>query len=441
MAPRPDDAGPNIRFHDLRDTCMTKLEEWLLLARIGRSSIMCTITARRLMICGRIAGAGTSHFSIALLLVSILTIVGCGSKGSSSSNSSAGPVTASSQFLYVTGEIAGDQTQIFGYRIRNDGTLASLALSSLVAPLCCHQGASSGNVLYLADFGGGIAAMRADPQSGQLSPLSGSPFSGLTGSATGSPTACGNKFIYVTNGFPGGVFAFLIDASGALSQVPGSPFPTGTSPGQPVVDPSCSFLFVTNSFDGSSAANGGIVYAYTLDAATGILNSVSGSPFTVGNPTSMIRSVATDTTGRFLYVPNSDVQAVFGFSIGPTGALIPLTGSPFTAGQSPIFALAVSVASKQFLYVANSGSNDILAFAVDNTTGNLSLISSFATTSQPSFLASSGSFLYSFNLVSGSVSSSNVNVYTVNQDGTLSPVATGGSLAYTPTSASVVTAP
>lgn len=177
-------------------------------------------------------------------------------------------------------KFVGDRTQIFGYRIESDGTLVPLVLSSLVAPFCCHQGASSGTVLYLADFGGGIAAMRADAQSGQLSPLPGSPFLGLTGSATGSPTACGNKFLY----------------------------------GQPVVDPSCSFLFVTNSFDGSSAANGGIVYAYTLDAATGILNSVSGSPFTVGNPTSIIRSATTDPTGCFLYVPNSDVQAVSGFS-------------------------------------------------------------------------------------------------------------------------------
>src|SRR6266481_5655920 len=128
-----------------------------------------------------------------------------------------------------------------------------------------------------------------------------------------------------------------------------------------------------------------------------------------------------------------------GFRIGPTGALIPLTGSPFTAGQSPLFSLAVSVASKQFLYVANAGSNEISAFAVDNSTGNLSFISNFAANSQPSFLALSGAFLYSFNLVSGNVSSS--NVYSVNRDGTLSPVAADGSLGYTPTSASVVTVP
>jgi len=101
----------------------------------------------------------------------------------------------------------------------------------------------------------------------------------------------------------------------------------------------------------------------------------------------------------------------------------------------------VSVASKQFLYVANAGSNEISAFAVDNSTGNLSFISNFAANSQPSFLALSGAFLYSFNLVSGNVSSSNVNVYSVNRDGTLSPVAADGSLGYTPTSASVVTVP
>ncbi len=198
--------------------------------------------------------------------------------------------------------------------------------------------------------------------------------------------------------------------------MPGSPFPTGTSPGPPTVDPLCRFLFVTNSSDGSATPNGGIVYAYRVDASTGSLSPVSGSPFSVGDSTSIFRSATIDATGNFLYLPNPGSQVVSGFSIGPTGILGPLTGSPFTAGQNPAFVLAMSVSSRQFLYVANNGSNDISAFAVDDNTGRLSLISSFATNSQPLFLASSGAFLYSFNNVSNNGSSFNVNVYSVNQE-------------------------
>jgi 6-phosphogluconolactonase (cycloisomerase 2 family) len=231
--------------------------------------------------------------------------------------------------------------------------------------------------------------------------------------------------------FPAGVFAYKIDSGGALSQVAGSPFPGGT--GSPVADPSCRFLFVPNS---------GTINAYLVDGASGKLSLVSGSPFTVPNSTGLIRSAATDTTGSFLYVPDHDSKAIFGFSIGPTGALVPLSGPPFTAGRDPNFALALSLSSKHYLYIANGDSNDISAFAVDQKTGELNLISNYASNSQPSFLASSGSFLFSFNLATGNLASeSNVSVYSVNQDGTLVPLATAGNLGYSPTSATVVTAP
>lgn len=389
------------------------------------------------MMHGHMVAGGISYLSIVLLSFAPLG-VGCGSMSSPISSSSTSPVQASAQFLYVTGEVSGDRTQLFGYRIQKDGTLDQLELPGLIAPYCCHQATSADSVLYVADFGGGVAAMSVDPQGGQLTPLPDSPFQGLTSSAIGSPTACGDKFLFVTNGFPGGVFAFAINSSGGLNLVSGSPFPTGTSPGQPVVDPSCRFLFVTNSYDGSAKQNGGIIYAYTLDAVTGKLSSVSGSPFSFGSSTSIARSPTTDTTGSFLYVPNPDAQTISGFSIDPTGVLVPLTGSPFTAGGNPFFALAASVMSKQFLYVG-TGSDAISAFAIDNNTGQLRFISNFATTSQPSFLVSSETFLYSFNIISGKVSSNNVDVFSVNQDGTLSSISMAGTLGYFPTSATVVT--
>jgi 6-phosphogluconolactonase (cycloisomerase 2 family) len=376
---------------------------------------------------------------MALFLASTLVNIGCG--GMSTPTVSSTPITISSQFLYVTGEIQGDRTQIFGYRIQMDGTLSPLALPSLIAPYCCHQATSSGSVLYIADFGGGVAAMSSDPQSGQLTALPGSPFPGPTASASGTPTACGKKFLYVTNGYPGGIFAFTIDSKGALNAIPGSPFPTGMFPGQPVLDPLCRFLFVTNSSDGSPTGKGGLVYAYTVDAVTGNLSSVDGSPFTVGRSTSIMHSIAVDTNGNFLYVPDHDSQTISGFSIASTGALTPLTGSPFKGDQPPFFALAVGGSAAQFLYVANAASNSLSEFAIDSVTGQLTLVSDLTTTSQPSFLVSSGNFLYSFNVVSGNVSSNNINVFSVNQDGTLHQISMDGTLAYFPVSAAVSTSP
>jgi hypothetical protein len=92
----------------------------------------------------RITRTSASKFSVTLLLISVLTVVGC---GSGSSNR-----THASQFLYVTGATFEDRSQIFGYRIQSDGSLALLNLSPLTAIFCCHQATSVSSVLYAANF-------------------------------------------------------------------------------------------------------------------------------------------------------------------------------------------------------------------------------------------------------------------------------------------------
>lgn len=69
-------------------------------------------------------------------------------------------------------------------------------------------------------------------------------------------------FIYVGNRDSGNVSAYSINAStGALTPVPGSPFATGTSPFGVALDPSRKFVYVGNN--GSSN-----VSAYTIDATS-----------------------------------------------------------------------------------------------------------------------------------------------------------------------------
>ena len=85
------------------------------------------------------------------------------------------------------------------------------------------------------------------------------------------------KFVYVTNHLADNVSAFSITAtSGALTQIPGSPFPSGNTPFNVAVDPSGKFVYVTNHLSGD-------VTAYTLNAASGALTQITGSPFTSGS--------------------------------------------------------------------------------------------------------------------------------------------------------------
>src|SRR6266853_3744637 len=60
------------------------------------------------------------------------------------------------------------------------------------------------------------------------------------------------RFLYVANGGSNSISAYVIDAkSGALTPVGGSPFPAGSVPSSIAVDPSGKFAYVSNQADGT----------------------------------------------------------------------------------------------------------------------------------------------------------------------------------------------
>ena len=83
------------------------------------------------------------------------------------------------------------------------------------------------------------------------------------------------RFLFASNFGPDAntdnVLVFAVDAAtGALTQVPGSPFPTGDNPVRLEVHPSGQFLYVMTT---------GAISAFRVDQATGALRTVPGSPF------------------------------------------------------------------------------------------------------------------------------------------------------------------
>ncbi len=126
---------------------------------------------------------------------------------------------------------------------------------------------------------------------------------------------------------PGNVSAYTIDGTtGALTEIPGSPFPARSYPTSVTVYPTGQFAYVANG--GSNN-----VSAYTIDGTTGALTPVAGSPFPAG---SLPSSVTVDPTGQFAYVANINSNNVSAYTIdGTMGALTPLAGSPFPAGSLP----------------------------------------------------------------------------------------------------------
>jgi 6-phosphogluconolactonase len=241
-------------------------------------------------------------------------------------------VDPATKFLYVT---LVNTAQVAGFSINSNGALTPIPNSPFPAGNTPFQAVvdPTGTFLYVSNLNdsmGGISAHKIDPVSGALNAVAGSPFPtqanfpGPNGLAIGA----GGKFLYV--GMSGTVnandvvSAFSIDpATGALTQLAGSPFPTGNDPQGVTTDPSGKFLFTANAGDST-------VSAFTIDATSGGLTAV-GSPFVLqGAPDGL----AVDPTGGFLLVANSGNNGLSVFSINATsGVLSPITGSPFSTGQ------------------------------------------------------------------------------------------------------------
>jgi 6-phosphogluconolactonase (cycloisomerase 2 family) len=233
--------------------------------------------------------------------------------------------------------------------------------------------------------------------------------------ATGTaPVTYTPVFAYVTNAAElsgtSSVSAYTVDANtGALTAISGSPFATGANPLSVAVDPSGQFAYVADS-DAFGAGNEGIS-AYTIDATTGALTAISGSPFAAG--TSPF-SVTVDPSGRFAYAANEGDSTVSGFTINSaTGALTAISGSPYGAASEPE---SVTVdPSGRFAYVANQNGDSVSAYTINPTTGALTAISGSpfgtGTSSDPIAVTvdPSGQYAYVANQGTQSVSAFTIN--------------------------------
>jgi DNA-binding beta-propeller fold protein YncE len=164
----------------------------------------------------------------------------------------------------------------------------------------------------------------------------------------------------------GDVSAFVVNATtGALTPVSGSPFAAGEAAFGVAVHPSSRFAYVANQ-----GLNGGTVSAYAVNATTGALTPVPGSPFAADFGSI---SVALSPNGRFAYVANGAADNVSAYTIDTTtGALTPVPGSPFATGPIP-FSVDVSPDGR-FAYVANESdppAGSVSAYTIDATTGAL----------------------------------------------------------------------
>jgi 6-phosphogluconolactonase len=243
--------------------------------------------------------------------------------------------------------------------------------------------ASASTSITSAGLSVGTVTMASSASVASGNVISQSPAAATTvssGSAVNLTVSSGpaTSFAYVSNVGDGTISAYSINSStGALTPLASSPIVVsgaGTNGLAEIkVDPSGKFLFVPNTNVVGNVLTSD-VYAYAISASDGSLTAVAGSPFPAGVGAI---SLAFDATGTHLYTANSfDNNGVGQGTISAysmdtsTGVLTPLANSPYTiAGTSPNPTQIVRAGN--FLYVTDQNNNCVEVFAIASGTGAL----------------------------------------------------------------------
>ena len=293
-------------------------------------------------------------------------------------------VHPSNKFIYVVNE-GSDSISLLTPDSRT-GVLTEVLprTSTDVGPVAMIMNKAGSMIFVLNQASSTISVYSVNSSNGALTAVAGSPFS--TAPHPSAIALCRSEnFIFVANVNLNSVSTFSIDSGGALHAV-GSPFPVGgTGPTALAAGISDHFLYVANELSGN-------ISIMTINSTTGALSEILGSPFTetgtsgVSTTSTGPNSIDIDPTGSFLYITNGQSNNVFAFNVdSTTGKLNPLSGSPVGTGTNPTFSL-ISPAGTT-LFVGNPGSANITYFSI-NMDGTLTSNSNtLATTVAPSSMA------------------------------------------------------
>jgi len=228
------------------------------------------------------------------------------------------------------------------------------------------------------------------------------------GGATPTPSP-GNAFVYTANAGGNSISGFANDGTGALTPIPGSPFPSAGQPFGLAATPNHQFLYAT-SFQNNqvnqfliSAASGvltpltctavattdlqplkiainpagtllytinqvGSISGFSINATTGCLTAISTTPTdTVG------RGITINQSGQFVYVVTGG-GGIDAFQIGASGTLTRLAIAGFDSGTTTMLAVK-AVPTFEILMATDGGStNNLRTFNINTGSGVLTPI-------------------------------------------------------------------
>lgn len=233
-------------------------------------------------------------------------------------------VDPANQFVYVANKT--DDT-VSVYEIQGGTVLAvsgsPYAVGTTPTSLAMDPG---GNFLYVTNYGDGtVSAFSVEAGAGLLTPLGGSPFGADQGALRIAIDPTGT-LAYVANEVSANLSGYSLNAStGTLSTLSGFPLATTTRPEAIAFDPGGRFALVADV----TATND--IASYAISPSTGALG-LSGTV----NAGDFPLDIQLTPSGAYAYVANELSGTVSGYSVNATtGALTAVPGSPFAAGGEP----------------------------------------------------------------------------------------------------------
>ena len=193
----------------------------------------------------------------------------------------------------------------------------------------------------------------------------GSPYSLGSASHYSSVFSQDGNFLYA--GFvPTTIAGFSVNAAtGVLTALPGSPFSSGNNYPSAYATDTAGRLFIANALAGQ-------VRVFTT--TSGVPSAVSGNPFTSGL-TGAVQGLI--HPNGFYLVADGLGNRVGVYRVNGSGSSTTLTavaGSPFAAGGTFTDVLALNQAGT-FLFAANGDTRNVTTFSVNGATGALTLLS------------------------------------------------------------------
>ena len=162
----------------------------------------------------------------------------------------------------------------------------------------------------------------------------------------------------------------------------------------------------------TSNANPGWIYGYTV-GTSGALTAVSGSPYQAGVKPS---ALATEPTSRFIFVTDYASNELIGYSVLSTNVLNSMINGPFKTGNEPT---AITIDPRGiYMYVTNSLDSTLSSYSIALPTGTPSTIvgsgatAGNTTDTDPVSVAvepSLGRFVYTANRLGNSISGFKLN--------------------------------